>query len=183
MSGYFLRRPKTLGGAVSESWTQDLFLTKEVLYHWANTALLVSFGAENGAQTRDPQLGRLVLYQLSYFRRKRMRRRCFFAYLDCLNGNITRTSVSANITSFEWVVMDSNHRSRKTADLQSAPFGHSGNHPYYAFLCWRASCRIRTNDPEITNHVLWPTELKRRFPFIRIAFSLPIANLRMQRYA
>ena len=25
----------------------------------------------------------------------------------------------------------------------------------------RASCRIRTNDPEITNHVLWPTELKR----------------------
>ncbi len=29
----------------------------------------------------------------------------------------------------------------------------------YAF---RASCRIRTNDPEITNHVLWPTELKRR---------------------
>ena len=28
--------------------------------------------------------------------------------------------------------------------------------------CLRASCRIRTNDPEITNHVLWPTELKRR---------------------
>ena len=25
-------------------------------------------GAEDGAQTRDPQLGRLVLYQLSYFR-------------------------------------------------------------------------------------------------------------------
>ena len=30
------------------------------------------------------------------------------------------------------------------------------------FLAFRASCRIRTNDPEITNHVLWPTELKRR---------------------
>ena len=28
-------------------------------------------------------------------------------------------------------------------------------------LFW-ASCRIRTNDPEITNHVLWPTELKRQ---------------------
>ncbi len=28
-----------------------------------------------------------------------------------------------------WVLMDSNHRSRKTADLQSAPFGHSGKHP------------------------------------------------------
>ena len=30
-----------------------------------------------------------------------------------------------------WVVMDSNHRSRKTADLQSAPFGRSGNYPYF----------------------------------------------------
>ena len=28
-----------------------------------------------------------------------------------------------------WAVMDSNHRSRKTAELQSAPFGHSGNCP------------------------------------------------------
>ena len=25
--------------------------------------------AENGTQTRDPQLGRLVLYRLSYFRK------------------------------------------------------------------------------------------------------------------
>ena len=30
---------------------------------------------------------------------------------------------------FLWVKMDSNHRSRETADLQSAPFGHSGIHP------------------------------------------------------
>ena len=30
--------------------------------------------------------------------------------------------------------MDSNHRSRETADLQSAPFGHSGTHPL-AFAC------------------------------------------------
>ena len=28
-----------------------------------------------------------------------------------------------------WVEMDSNHRRRKPADLQSAPFGHSGIHP------------------------------------------------------
>ena len=72
-----------------------------------------------------------------------------------------------------WAKMDSNHRSRKTADLQSAPFGHSGICPLSSFQkthsryfqfhrCFsRASCRIRTNDPEITNHVLWPTELKR----------------------
>ena len=29
---------------------------------------LVPVGAEDEAQTRDPQLGRLMLYQLSYFR-------------------------------------------------------------------------------------------------------------------
>ena len=59
--------------------------------------------------------------------------------------------------------MDSNHRRRKPADLQSAPFGHSGICPtfYQRAFFFRASCRIRTNDPEITNHVLWPTELKR----------------------
>ena len=33
---------------------------------------------------------------------------------------------------------------------------------FLAILSIRASCRIRTNDPEITNHVLWPTELKRQ---------------------
>ena len=31
---------------------------------------LVSVGAEDEAQTRDPQLGRLMLYQLSYFRKQ-----------------------------------------------------------------------------------------------------------------
>ena len=63
--------------------------------------------AEDGAQTRDPQLGRLVLYRLSYFR-------IFFNKM--------------------WVVMDSNHRRRAPADLQSAPFGHSGNHPSCVFF-------------------------------------------------
>ena len=62
------------------SWTRDLILTKDALYHWATSAtrtnprLLEKYEcinknrAENGAQTRDPQLGRLVLYRLSYFR-------------------------------------------------------------------------------------------------------------------
>ena len=31
---------------------------------------------------------------------------------------------------FLWAKMDSNHRRRKPADLQSAPFGHSGICPY-----------------------------------------------------
>ena len=47
--------------------------------------------AENGAQTRDPQLGRLVLYQLSYFRKLK-----------------------------ELVVMDSNHR-RHSQQIYSLP--------------------------------------------------------------
>ena len=34
----------------------------------STTELIQQQRAENGAQTRDPQLGRLVLYQLSYFR-------------------------------------------------------------------------------------------------------------------
>ena len=34
--------------------------------------------------------------------------------------------------------------------------------PLPSAIIFRASCRIRTNDPEITNHVLWPTELKRQ---------------------
>ena len=35
------------------------------------------------------------------------------------------------------------------ADLQSVPFDHSGNSPI------KAASRIRTHDPEITNHVLY----------------------------
>ena len=31
--------------------------------------LLTFFGAENETRTRDPNLGKVVLYQLSYFRR------------------------------------------------------------------------------------------------------------------
>ena len=60
----------------------------------------ISQRAEDGTQTRDPQLGRLMLYRLSYFR------------------------------IFLWAKMDSNHRRRKPADLQSAPFGHSGTCPF-----------------------------------------------------
>ena len=77
--------------------------------------------AENGAQTRDPQLGRLVLYQLSYVRNR--------------------------LPIRKWVVMDSNHRSRKTTDLQSAPFGRSGNHPLkkkfrYSLTCHQIACDL-----------------------------------------
>ena len=123
--------------------------------HWQKL-----FRAEDEAQTRDPQLGRLMLYQLSYFRIRE---------------------------NWLWAKMDSNHRRNYPADLQSAPFGHSGIRPCIrgkpppapgslpaaVSNLFRASCRIRTNDPEITNHVLWPTELKRRiFQFSLAAGSL-----------
>ena len=96
--------------------------------------------------------------------------------------------------------MDSNHRRCLPADLQSAPFGHSGTRPFSMQMliakctinfrifvkdvslrhpCFRASCRIRTNDPEITNHVLWPTELKRHS---RFRFQASFACLRLQIY-
>ena len=39
--------------------------------------------------------------------------------------------VNCSLSIKEWAVMDSNHRRRKPAELQSAPFGHSGNCPRY----------------------------------------------------
>ena len=85
------------------------------------------FGAEDGTQTRDPQLGRLMLYRLSYFRRK-------------------------------WARMDSNHRRRKPADLQSAPFGHSGTCPFKI----RAEDGTQTRDPQLGRLMLYRLSYFRR---------------------
>src|SRR5258705_8870043 len=57
-------------------------------------------GAGNGTRTRDPKLGRLALYQLSYSRNTKMVEREGFEPSKAL-----------------------------PADLQSAPFGHSGTSP------------------------------------------------------
>ena len=106
--------------------------------HWQN---LKDLRAEDEAQTRDPQLGRLMLYQLSYFRD---------SGLSCGRGWIRTTEVERQ-------------------QIYSLPHLATLEHAQISFsLCFfslgegRASCRIRTNDPEITNHVLWPTELKRQ---------------------
>ena len=40
------RFTSSLSWAVDEAWTRDLFLTKEVLYHWATTALRFFSGAK-----------------------------------------------------------------------------------------------------------------------------------------
>src|SRR5206468_6836547 len=69
-------------------------------------ALSTSNGAGDGNRTRDPELGRLALYHLSYSRR------------------------SSFVSSpEEWRGEDSNLRRQSPADLQSAPFGHSGTSP------------------------------------------------------
>ena len=71
------------------------------------TILQISIGAGNGIRTRDPELGRLALYQLSYSRPPERR-------LSLRHW---------------WRGEDSNLRRHKPADLQSAPFGHSGTSP------------------------------------------------------
>ena len=74
--------------------------------------------AEDGTQTRDPQHGIPL--------RKSGRR----------DSNPRPSAWKANALSTEllpqiqWAKMDSNHRRRKPADLQSAPFGHSGICPF-----------------------------------------------------
>ncbi len=60
-----------------------------------------------------------MLYQLSYFR-----------ILQSLKFRDDFAGLRLNL----WEKMDSNHRRYKPADLQSAPFGHSGILPYFSFL-------------------------------------------------
>ena len=48
------------------------------------SAFLLTFGAENETRTRDPNLGKVMLYQLSYFR--------IFPEWDCKGTKIFLTS-------------------------------------------------------------------------------------------
>ena len=70
----------------------------------------------------------------------------------------------------EWGEQDSNLRSHSTTDLQSAPVGHFGISPFKTEHVWLdihlliitwADEGIRTPDLQITNQLLWPTELHR----------------------
>ena len=47
------------------------------------SAFLLTLGAENETRTRDPNLGKVMLYQLSYFRSYP-----FFFVWDCKGTNI-----------------------------------------------------------------------------------------------
>ena len=74
-----------------------------------------------------------MLYQLSYFRKNRPTRSHPFPTLRRGSRLIAPTLMHGRRicpTRFAlWEEMDSNHRRRTPADLQSAPFGHSGIFP------------------------------------------------------
>gem|GEM_PF-1086526 len=55
-------------GAKNGTRTRDPDLGKVVLYQLSYFRIGVCLGAKNGTRTRDPDLGKVVLYQLSYFR-------------------------------------------------------------------------------------------------------------------
>ena len=106
--------------------------------------LLYVHRAENEVRTRDPQLGRLMLYQLSYFRSIPRKKRKSRLHLSVGGGGLEPPNPEG-------------------ADLQSAAIATMRtSHGVFSF---RADRGIRTHDPEITNHVLWPTELYRRGAF------------------
>jgi hypothetical protein len=74
--------------------------------------------AGDETRTRDVQLGRLMLYQLSYSRK---------------NGPVWCSGSPGSVSMISaprWGEQDSNLRSRMTADLQSAPVGHLGISPW-----------------------------------------------------
>ena len=65
-------------GAENETRTRDPDLGKVVLYQ---LSYFRKSGAENETRTRDPDLGKVVLYQLSYFRLRIARQKYnFFQY-------------------------------------------------------------------------------------------------------
>ena len=105
------------------------------------------YRAEDGAQTRDPQLGRLVLYQLSYFRS-----------ISPLGSHKLVLCLSQL-----WAGTDSNRRSRKATDLQSARFNHLPTYPLYEIKPHISSCcdphRIQTCNLLIRSQMLYSVEL------------------------
>ena len=97
-----------------------------------------------------------MLYQLSYFRISSFLKGVFFVELLSSVGHYREVTPSFFVRSPQirssinsgfffsnetvvrfrlklWEKMDSNHRRYKPADLQSAPFGHSGILPFFRF--------------------------------------------------
>ena len=72
---------------------------------------------------------------------------------------VTSSARVEHLTSFMFL----NHSKCESYKWESVSYKTKREPPKKFSKCFSgASCRIRTNDPEITNHVLWPTELWRR---------------------
>ena len=84
-------------------------------------------------------------------------------YNQCLLLRSAFTNVPHFCQNRVWVEMDSNHRRRKPADLQSAPFGHSGIYPvHWRYVKRGDSCRIQTCNLLIRSQMLYSVELRSR---------------------
>src|SRR5712671_2273200 len=95
----------------------------------------VTLRAGDGTRTRDIKLGRLALYQLSYSR---------------VRPFAATHYTQKNPPLLPWWGKDSNLRRREPADLQSAPFGHSGTPPVFALVNPASSA-------ELTGRIELPT--------------------------
>ena len=100
-------------------------------------------------------------------------------FFDCQRSYTRMSRFGSNGFGFQWIEpgqgstaswmeVDSNHRRHKTADLQSAPFGHSGIHPGIklskARVSGGAGGGTRTRDLLITSQVLYQLSYASRLP-------------------
>ena len=121
------RPPTHLLFAFDEIWTRGLSLTKGVRYHCATRAWVTfALSCKTYAQInfRLAQSSQKILNGSYFFRQSATRAWVTFVFLrNWVNWLVFRYFVKW------WAGVDSNHRSRETADLQSAPFSHSGTYP------------------------------------------------------
>ena len=91
-------RAKTLSECLVAHFSYEVYTTKKVSEN-SETFIL---GAENETRTRDPNLGKVVLYQLSYFRKNCERSKRFYPFCECkykakkytVQENLKKTSIS-----------------------------------------------------------------------------------------
>ena len=59
---------------VHPAWFSSYQMSTPPQKGWRINCVTLCFGAENETRTRDPDLGKVVLYQLSYFRKSGLQR-------------------------------------------------------------------------------------------------------------
>ena len=124
----------------------------------------LSLRAENEARTRDPNLGKVVLYQLSYFRTfgegNETRTHTTILSLPPQSSASTNSAIPPtlgfNLTSSGCPEQDSNLHVSQHSHLKRArlPFRHLGKRFCKIFL-FRAENEARTRDPNLGKVVLY----------------------------